>query len=204
MIENGNALVSGILDDARKKADSIIAEAKKEAEEIAKDAKEEARTKVEAEERTINLKLTQLQLKEESARRSVDRLSEIRKLDSAFSAVMDEVGKRIDALAAGGGLRDYLVSWIAEAAIGLDRKKAKVSFSPKAPVDRQMLDDAEALVRKITGADVILSLDEKKVGEIGVIVSSEDSKVSYNNLLSTRIRRYGKDIKKIIQEENAR
>ncbi len=204
MIENGNALVSGILDDARKKADSIIAEARKEAEEIARDAKEEARTKVETEERNISLRLTQLQLKEESARRSVDRLSEIRKLDSAFSAVMDEVGKRIDALASDGGLRDYLVSWIAEAAIGLDRKKAKVAFSQKAPVDRQMLDDAQALVRKITGADVFLSLDEKRVGEIGVIVSSEDSKVSYNNLLSTRIRRYGKDIKKIIQEENAR
>ncbi len=204
MIENSNALVSGIIDDAEKKASSIIAEAKKEAAQIAEQAKDEARIKVEAEQRSINLRLTQLQLKEESAKRSVDRLSEIRKLDSAFTAVMDDVGRKIDEMAADGGLRDYLVSWIAEAAIGLDRKKAKVSFSQKAPVDRTMLDEAEGLVKKITGAEVVLSLDDKKVGEIGVIVSSEDSKVSYNNLLSTRIRRYGKDIKKIIQEENAK
>ena len=204
MIENGNALVSGIIDDAEKKASSIIAEAKKEAAQIAEQAKDEARIKVEAEQRSINLRLTQLQLKEESAKRSVDRLSEIRKLDSAFTAVMDEVGRKIDEMAAEGKLRDYLVSWIAEAAIGLDRKKAKVSFSQKAPVDRTMLNEAEELVKKITGAEVVLGLDDKKVGEIGVIVSSDDSKVSYNNLLSTRIRRYGTDIKKIIQEENAK
>ena len=107
-------------------------------------------------------------------------------------------------MAKNGKLKDSLIGWIAEAAIGLDRKNAVVSYSLLCPVDDGMLRAAEALVKERTGASLSLSLDENKTSELGVIVSSTDGKISYNNLLSSRIRRYMKDIRKIIQEENAR
>ena len=90
------------------------------------------------------------------------------------------------------------------AAIGFDKSSAVVSSSVLYPVDDSMLRDAERLVKAKTGASLSLSHDERKTNELGVIVSSIDGKISYNNLLSTRIRRLMKEIRKIVQEENAR
>ena len=66
-----------------------------------------------------------------------------------------------------------------------------------------MLREAEKLVKKETGADVSLSLDSSRVSSPGVILTSIDGKVSYNNQLDVRMRRYSRDIRRIIQEENA-
>lgn len=204
MNNDSNTLIDGIISEAQKKADSIIAEARHEAERIICEANEDAAKKAEAEKHSAMLRLSSIKLKEESAKRSIDRLAELKMMDYSYSAVMDRVMAAFSSLASGNGLRDSLVSWIAEAAIGLDKKSALVSFSHLAPVDEKMLRDAEALVLRRTGSSLSLSLDEKRTGEIGVVVSSVDGKVSYNNLLSSRIRRYMKDIRKIIQEENAR
>ena len=139
-----------------------------------------------------------------TARKSIDRLSELRALDSSYSEVMDEVTRRLDAAIGSPEIRKVLVSWIAEAAIGLDRKEAKVAFSDKTPVTEDMLREAEDEVRRITGSSVSLSLDPDRLIGGGVSVSSMDGKVSYNNQLDVRIRRFQRDIKRIIQEENAR
>ena len=121
-----------------------------------------------------------------------------------YSLVMGKVNAAFSSMAGSGELRQALIRWIAEASLGLDMKNAVVSFSHLAPVDEEMLREAEKLVLASTGSTLSLTLDDKRCSEIGVVVSSTDGKVSYNNLLSTRIRRYMKDIRKTIQEENAR
>ena len=117
---------------------------------------------------------------------------------------MEEVEKRLAAKLASSSFSSVLVSWIAEAAIGLDRKEARVSFSEKTPVTAGMLREAEDLVKKETGAAVALSLDTERLSGAGVVLTSLDGKVSYNNQLDVRMRRYSRDIRRIVQEENAR
>ena len=156
------------------------------------------------ERKSYSVRLEQIQAREESARRSIDRLAELRSLDSAYTSVMAEVDKRLKDLLSDPSFSKTLVSWIAEAAIGLDRKEAKVSFSEKTPVTEEMLREAEALVKKETGASLSLSLDSERLSGAGVVVSSLDGKVSYNNQLEVRMRRYSRDIRRIVQEENAR
>ena len=190
MSNESNTLVEGIINEAQKRADTIIAEAKAESDRILAEAREEAEKKKKAERRATELTLSTIRLKEESAKRSVDVMG---KVNAAFSS-----------MAGSGELRQALIRWIAEASLGLDMKNAVVSFSHLAPVDEEMLREAEKLVLASTGSTLSLTLDDKRCSEIGVVVSSTDGKVSYNNLLSTRIRRYMKDIRKIIQEENAR
>ncbi len=203
-MNSSNPLVSSIITDARNKADEILSAAAKEAQSIIAEAEEKARKGEEAEERSLSQRLEQIRLRKESARKSIDRLSELRALDSSYSEVMDEVTRRLDAAIGSPEIRKVLVSWIAEAAIGLDRKEAKVAFSDKTPVTEDMLREAEDEVRRITGSSVSLSLDPDRLIGGGVSVSSMDGKVSYNNQLDVRIRRFQRDIKRIIQEENAR
>ena len=190
MNTSGNPLVNGILADARKKADEIMSKASGDAASILADAEERARKGVEAEERSLDLRLEQIRLRKESARKSLDRISELRSLDSSYAEVMDEVSRRLDQMTSQPEFRSVLISWIAEAVIGLDRKEAKVAFSEKTPVTPDMLRDAEAEVLRRTGASVSLSEDPERLSEGGVSVSSLDGKVSYNNQLPVRIRRF--------------
>ena len=187
MMTQDNPLISGILSEAEAKAEEIIRKAEEECASIIAEADD----------------LERIKEREESARKNIDRLSELKVLDSAYNLVLKEVQKRLDSLVSSPDFRSILVSWIAEAAIGLDRKEARVSFSEKAPVDDQMLRDAEALVKKATGADVSLMLDDKRISTPGAVLTSIDGKVSYNNQLDVRMRRYSKDIRRIVQEENA-
>ncbi len=204
MNTSGNPLVNGILSDARKKADEITSKARSDAASILADAETRARKGVEAEERSLDLRLEQIRLRKESARKSMDRISELRSLDSSYSEVMDEVSRRLGQLTGRPEFRSVLISWIVEAVIGLDRREAKVAFSEKTPVTSDMLREAEAEVRRRTGASVTLSEDPERLSDGGISVSSLDGKVSYNNQLPVRIRRFQRDIKRIIQEENAR
>lgn len=198
-----NPLINGILEDASQKAKDIVRKAEEECKKIIDEANEKAVKEAELEKRSYSVRLERIEQREESARKNIDRLSELKSLDSAYNLVMKEAEKRLADIVSSADFSRILISWIAEAAIGLDRKEAKVSFSEKAPVDEGMLREAEKLVKKETGADVSLSLDSSRVSSPGVILTSIDGKVSYNNQLDVRMRRYSRDIRRIIQEENA-
>lgn len=198
-----NPLINGILEDASQKAKDIVWKAEEECKKIIDEANEKAVKEAELEKRSYSVRLERIELREESARKNIDRLSELKSLDSAYNLVMKEAEKRLADIVSSADFSRILISWIAEAAIGLDRKEAKVSFSEKAPVDEGMLREAEKLVKEETGADVSLSLDSSRVSSPGVILTSIDGKVSYNNQLDVRMRRYSRDIRRIIQEENA-
>ena len=199
-----NPLIRGILDEADKKAMEIGEAARNEVRSILEEARERAGREASMERRSYSVRLERIASREESARRSIDRLAELRSLDSAYRSVMDEVERRLRARISDPSFSDVLVEWIAEAAIGLDRKEAKVSFSEKTPVTEEMLRRSEDLVRKETGATLALSLDTERLSGEGVVLTSMDGKVSYNNQLDVRMRRYSRDIKRIVQEENAR
>ena len=203
MMSADNPLINGILEDASQKAKDIVRKAEEECKKIIDEANEKAVKEAELEKRSYSVRLERIEQREESARKNIDRLSELKSLDSAYNLVMKEAEKRLADIVSSADFSRILISWIAEAAIGLDRKEAKVSFSEKAPVDEGMLREAEKLVKKETGADVSLSLDSSRVSSPGVILTSIDGKVSYNNQLDVRMRRYSRDIRRIIQEENA-
>jgi V/A-type H+-transporting ATPase subunit E len=97
-------------------------------------------------------------------------------------------------------IEPYLSSWIAEAALGLDLKEAKVSSSKACPVTEKNLKEAAQLVKKHTGSEVILSLDPRPIRGLGVVLSSLDDKVSFNNQVEIRLRRFDRVIRTMIQE----
>lgn len=199
-----NALIDGIILEAEEKAKKMILEAEEKCRSIKEGMEDEIEKSISAEERITALRLRQIELKEESAKKSIDRISELKKLDHSYNLVMKKVDERIRSMVSDGSISRYLVLLIAEAAIGLEKKSATVSFSKMAPVNDFMLREAERMVKETSGREINLTLDENYISEIGVVLTSSLKKVSYNNTLDTRIRRYSREIKKIIQDENAR
>ena len=204
MTSEENPLIHGILEDARKKAEEIVSKAEKDAAAVISEGEKRAEKEKSSAEKSYALRLEQIRLREESAKRNIDRLSELKNLDSSYKEIMAEVRSRIERRIGEPDFSKVLVDWIAEAAIGLDRKEAKVAFSIKTPVTEDMLRSAEKKVYDLTGAEVHLTIDPVRISGEGVMLSSIDGKVSYNNQLEVRIRRYQRDIKRIVQEENAR
>ena len=204
MNNNSNPLLKQILDEATQKASEIIKSAEDKALSIEKDSQENIEKAIEAEKRSIALRLDSIEMCEVSAKRNIDRLAELKAMDSAYKEVLANVNAYFEKAASTPEFKSVLTNWIAEAAIGLDKTSAKVAFSTKSPVDEKMLRDAEKLVFDATGAKVDLSLDSQRCHGIGVVLSSLDGQISFDNELDVRLRRYQKDIRKIVQEENAR
>lgn len=196
-----NPLYGGILDDAKAKAALKIKAAQSEADEIIAEAHVKAETIAEAEKRGTSIRLESIRLKEESAKRNIDRIIALRSMDEGYEAIMKRVGEKLEALYADKEKsREILIRWIAEAGVGLGLEEAMVSSSPKNPVDVSMLKAAEVLIKSKTGAAISLSLDDRPCSEFGVVLSSLDGKISYNNQIDTRMRRMARNVKSIVQE----
>lgn len=204
MNKDSNPLVQQIISQAQSKASEIILNAKDRAQAIILDSKDQEEKAVLAERKSIAVRLDAISSQEASAKRNIDRLVELKSMDSSYNEVLFEVNAYFDRIASTDDFKPVLVNWIAEAAIGLDKKEAKVAFSSKSPVDEDMLREAEKKVLEATGATVKLSLDTQRCHAIGVVLSSIDGQVSFDNELDIRLRRYQKDIRKIVQEENAK
>lgn len=204
MNTSSNPLVEQIINQANEKAETIISKARESANSIIAESDEKAESECQNEKRSFIARLDAISQYEASAKRNVDRIAELQAMDSAYNEVLESVREQFESLSGKEEFKPVLISWIAEGAIGLDKKEAKVAFSAKDPVDDQMLREAEEKVLEATGASVKLSLDSQRCRDIGVVISSLDGQTSFDNELSVRLRRYQKDIRKIVQEENAR
>ncbi|MPN55410.1 hypothetical protein SDC9_203092 [bioreactor metagenome] len=62
-----------------------------------------------------------------------------------------------------------------------------------------MLNQAKRLVETSTGKSVKLVFDEVPLTSQGVVVSSIDGKVSYDNRVVTRVERYGRAMNELME-----
>ncbi|MCI2096528.1 MAG: V-type proton ATPase subunit E [Sphaerochaeta sp.] len=195
-----NLLLDGIVQEAQKKADAIRSQTAKQIADIQAEAEKKREQMLADEDAQAALKLKQVQLRLEANMASAKRRSALKRIDDNYQVVMERVEKKFSDFARSEAFKPYLAQWIAEAAVGLDLKEAKVAFSPLCPVDQKLLDQAMALVKQFTGSDVHLVLDSRPIRGIGVVLSSMDDKVSYNNQVDIRLRRFDRDIRTLVQE----
>ncbi len=191
-----NRLLNGILEQAEQHAQQKIADAKKQAERI----QEEARVRIEREVETLRKeqeqKLKTIELKKQANIASAKRKASLRQIDESYQQVLKRVSSLLDAKK----VEQHLPMWIAEAAIGLDLSEAKVAYSRQCPVREEHLKKAKCLVEQATGAKITLHLDPKPIQGLGVIVSSMDDTVSFNNQVAFRLRRFDRVVRTMIQE----
>jgi vacuolar-type H+-ATPase subunit E/Vma4 len=194
-----NPLLDGIIANAKAESATILERASAEEFELAEMYRLKIQEAKDAEQRAMQAQLDEILRKEESAMRNTQRKSVLQQGDYLWSLVMDSVSRKMGVLVSKPSYKEILVHWIAEAVIGLDRDTAVVRCSFKEKVTPQMLKEAEALVLANTGRIVSLSFNNEPLSAQGVVVSSVDGKVAYNNQVATRIGRYGRELKDLME-----
>ena len=100
--------------------------------------------------------------------------------------------------------RDVLVNWIAEAAIGLDVESAEINASPKELllIGEELLSKAKDKIGKQTSKQITLALSNASPLESqGVVLTSSDGRIAFNNQVETRLLRKQREIRTMIYNE---
>ncbi|HKM06850.1 MAG TPA: V-type ATP synthase subunit E family protein [Sphaerochaeta sp.] len=191
-----NRLLEGIIREAEANAKKTEDDARLQAKKILDEARLRSTQELETEQKAFQQKLKQIELRLQANMGSVKRKASLRQIDESYLSVMRRIREKMHCKT----IEPYLASWIAEAALGLDLKEAKVSSSNQCPVTEKHLKEAIQLVKKHTGSEVTLSLDPRPIRSLGVVLSSLDDKVSFNNQVEIRLRRFDRVIRTMIQE----
>ena len=123
--------------------------------------------------------------------------------DRIVSEAQAAVRARLAAMVGTGEYRRMLAGWIAEAAIGLGEAEAEVNASAaeRAVIDAALLAEAERDALESAGRKVRLTLSggPPLLGQ-GVVLTSTNGRVAYNNQVATRLLREQSRIRSLIQE----
>jgi V/A-type H+-transporting ATPase subunit E len=199
-VNNDNKLLGGIKDQADVKAKAILDDANKKAEAIIKEASVQAEKEVEIEKRQFKNKLAVEDLKKSATMKAAKRKLGLEVLDQQYSKLIEMVRDEMNNLIIGHQGKEIIVDWIIEAVLGLGLDKAKIAFSPKTPVDEDMLKQVTKKAKDIYSLDLKLSLDTRRLIVSGIVATSLDGKISFNNQVDVRMRRFDRDIKIAVQE----
>ncbi|AEC01983.1 H+transporting two-sector ATPase E subunit [Parasphaerochaeta coccoides] len=199
-----SVLLSGIMKEAQDKADRIVEAAQAKAKVRILQAQEQAKKQCHDERTANDMRIQTVHLQIESARRNILRKAQLLKQDRYRTQVMDKVKELLYQRVHEKGFSAILTTWIAEATVGLGVSEAKVAYSEETPVTEKILHDAERLVREKTGFAVTLALDERRLGEPGIRVTSLDDAISFSNHISDRLRRFDREIKNLVDKRTCR
>lgn len=197
-------LFAGILQGAQEQAKTILSRAEQDAEMIRDSVNRKIAAAVLQEQQAGEKRIQQIHKLEESTIRNLNRRHEVSSTERLRKLILESVARKMSALVDTPQYRHTLVSWIAEAVVGLDRSEALVSCSFRERVDESMLREAEALVKRTTGKQVHLKMSDTPLTGQGVEVSSPERTVAFNNQVATRLIRYERELKELMEGQPCR
>lgn len=198
-VDDGRSrILIGITDDAKKEAEKIIAEARKMAEEritlakgkadgIRKEAKNRAATQAERT-RTSVLSGLPVERKRKLMKIQDEILRDI--LERVRNAIGDTIGRK--------EYPSVLSRLITEAAIGLDTSAMTVNASAeeRGMINDTLLAEVTSAVAETCGHPVTITLSsDPPLKDQGVVVTAANGRTAFNNLFSTRMRRFEREIR---------
>ncbi len=198
-----NPLVERILADARGEAERIVAEAEQTAAKRRGAGAEERRALGRQTDERIAERMEALRRNTASRVNVETRRARLRVRDRIVVEAQDSARARLSAMIGSPEYRVILIGWIAEAAVGLGEQQAEVNASAaeRAVIDRGLLAEAEQEVLRSVGRDVWLALSKAQplIGQ-GVVLTSPNGRVAYNNQVATRLLREQTRIRSLIHK----
>lgn len=197
------ALISGIEADAHTEEQRLLADAQAQVVEKKKFAQQkidsilkEARSKGNEQAESIKRKAisgAELEIKR--------RALQVR--DSLMHEITELVEKKLETMIDDPDYPAVLTSWIVEAAIGLDADAATVNASQRERpmIDQAMLERVQSKIQSQTGKQVTLTLsDAPPLKGQGVILTTTDGRMAFNNQVRTRMLRKQRQTQKLIYD----
>jgi len=194
-------LISGIEADARSEEERLVKDAETQAAEKIKYARkkadslmDEARDKATAQGERIKQKAIS------EAEREIKRRA-LRMRDTLTQDIVTRTGEKLNAMIGDPDYRTILGNWITEAAIGLGADAAQVNASaPELPlIDESLLADVRERVNVQTGKPITLTIsDAEPLEPQGVVLTTVDGRMAFNNQVETRIARKRREIQMLI------
>lgn len=198
-----SALISGIEADARAEEQRLLADAEAQVAEKKTYTQQkidsilnEARSKANEQAASIKRKATsgvELEIKR--------RALQVR--DSLMHEITDQVERKLETMIDEPDYPTVLANWIVEAAIGLDADAAMVNASQRERpmIDQAMLDRARNTIQSQTGRQVTLTLsDAPPLKGQGVVLTTMDGRMAFNNQVRTRMLRKQREMQKLIYD----
>ena len=197
---NNNApLYDGIIESAQAEAEGILKKGNEEIAELKKSYKTKILDAKKHEEYLMSQKLKEIRLTRENYMKNMERSHQGEELKNlkkySQKALFEEMAKKI-------GTREYekaVIYWIAEGAIALDADKVRVATSKKETITNEIIEKAVAIVEKAVSRKVEIQIDKKPLTTQGVVVSSVDGKIAYNNSINVRFMRLRVDFERVLE-----
>ncbi len=200
-MEEDNKLIQGIISKAETEAENIVKAAEKKAADNLRDSDlsiERIRTETDAK---IASKLSAIEKRTSAAVKSEQRRQFLRRMEKIYADIHRLFQDRIISLAGTPEYADFLAKLIAEGAIAVNDSEVFVRCSFREKVDERILEKASACVFEATGRKIKLKISgDAALTAQGIIVQSSSGRISYNNQINTRLRRFEEDIKMIIAD----
>lgn len=202
--EQNNELIKGIENDARNEAQSIIAAA----EEIAANRRTSGKLQLDSimKEAQENAKQRVIEIKRNNGSTIVmeTRRLHLKVRDQIINQILKLVKEGLRKMAGTPEYTAVLQDWIMEAAIGLNLDRASVNASEieRDRIDGQTLKRAEKELKALTGREIRLEIaSEPPLPGQGIVLTSPDKRIAFNNQVATRLLRYQSEIRKMISRE---
>jgi len=199
-----NELIKGIEKDARNEAQSIIAAA----EEVAANRRTSGKLQLDSimKEAQENAKQRVMEIKRNSSSTIVmeKRRLRLKVRDRIINQVLKLVKERLEKMTGTPEYTAFLQDLIVEAAIGLNLDRASVNASEieRDRIDSQALKRAEKEFKALTGREISLEIaSEPPLPGQGIVLTSLDKRIAFNNQVATRMLRYQSEIRKMISRE---
>jgi V/A-type H+-transporting ATPase subunit E len=196
-------LITGITQDAAGEADKVLAEARKAAEERIQAARDQAGAVLQQAESQAQEQAGRIRAHSESLLHMERRRIFLKRQEQAVQEVLSGTRERLAAIVGTPEYRKVLLAWLVEGAIGLGAPEASVNASAaeRKQIDKELLQSVQDKVRELTGRNVSLSLSSADpLIPQGVVLTSADGRVEFNNQVATRMLRRQSETRKEIQD----
>lgn len=194
-----STLFDGILEDAKKVALSEKENTEKQIQALKLESKQRLEKALEKEQSSFDSQKQAIYAHFESQMASYQRHALLKKQSALFDEVNKALEVEIKNICKHPSYSQMLKNWIVEALVSLDLPQVVLSCSSTDPVTETLLKECSLEAQKHTGKAYEITLGFTNLNENGVILSSPDQRVSFNNLVSSRLRRYKTEINDLVE-----
>jgi len=117
--------------------------------------------------------------------------------------IIIKVEQKLGAMIHSPAYREAMVRWIVEAALGLnaDTVRLNASAEERGLIDQALINTVQAKVQQSRMRPISIHIaDEPALASQGILLTTEDGRMAYNNQVKTRLLRRQRDIQRLIHD----